>query len=84
MVSRCAQVLAGDERKIIPWGSTAWGMCRTVSLEIPSIRTTAVDLSEANKNELNLLVTELQVKFICTFLGIITPQKLILDVNTFS
>ena len=61
IVSRCAQVITGEEESIIPWASTAWGMRRTASLEISSVRTTAVDLCKGDDSELDLLTSEIQV-----------------------
>ena len=65
IVSRCAQVITGEEESCFPWASTAWGMRRTAPLEIFSIKTTAVDLCKGDDIELELLTTEIQVFYFC-------------------
>jgi hypothetical protein len=61
VVSCCAQIITGDEDGSLPLASIAWGLCRTASLEIPKIRTTIIDLSKADSNEIDLLTREIQV-----------------------
>jgi hypothetical protein len=62
VVSCCAQFITGDEDDVLPWASTAWGLCRTACLEVQKIRTMIIDLGKADSTETDLLVREIRVR----------------------
>ena len=64
LVTERTQMLDGSNKSAaknsIPWCSTIWGFRRTVGLEEPNLRVTAVDLdNKRDKHQVDLLVDEI-------------------------